>query len=188
MTTWATEHLVTESNIELLLIKTGPFRIVQVMSKTAVIEVLKKMAYIILCQCTGLHQSQRRRRRQPKENRMQTHDNHAEREESQAGDTELKEEDVGNSLPENAEDRTVRHVWKEDNVKYVVRCYCYSPADDTVELPAHIPKHFMTHYWCPARKQHARRQKQRKRSRGRQGTDATYCTCEPVNDDIPTIC
>lgn len=35
------------------------------------------------------------------------------------------------------------HVGNEDNVKFFVCWYDYAPADDTVELLAHIPEYFI---------------------------------------------
>lgn len=50
-------------------------------------------------------------------------------------------------LHEYAVDLIVRHVDEGDNVRCVVRCYIYTPADDAGEPPDHIPKYLITHYW-----------------------------------------
>lgn len=45
---------------------------------------------------------------------------------------------------EYAFDHTVRHIAKGASVKYVIRCYSYTSAHDTVERPNNISEHFTT--------------------------------------------
>lgn len=71
--------------------------------------------------------------------------------------------------PENAVDHKLRHTGRRDNIKYVVRCYTYKSADDTVESPAHIPEHCTTRYSRGVRKQDVRPQRQRKEMGGEKG-------------------
>lgn len=73
-----------------------------------------------------------------KDNRTQSDENHAERKESHAGDTQF-EENVSLMCLKYTVDRIVCHVGKGNNVKYVLRWYGNQPADDQVELPVHIP-------------------------------------------------
>lgn len=43
--------------------------------------------------------------------------------------------------------RIVRHISEGDNVRFVVRWYGYTSADDTVKPPEHIFEHLITRYW-----------------------------------------
>lgn len=46
-----------------------------------------------------------------------------------------------------AVDYIVHLVGEGDNIRYVLRWYCFSSAEGTVEPPEHIPEHIFTRYW-----------------------------------------
>lgn len=46
-----------------------------------------------------------------------------------------------------AVDKIIRHTDKGSSIKYFVRWYGYSKADDTAEPLYHIPQHFIDAYW-----------------------------------------
>lgn len=81
-----------------------------------------------------------------KDSRMQGDQTDAEREESHSEDTRLEDENVANVPQEYLVDRIVRHVGKDDKVKYVVHWYGYMPVDDTVELLVHIAEQFFIRF------------------------------------------
>lgn len=53
----------------------------------------------------------------------------------------------------------MRHVGRDEDVQYVVQWNGYTPGDKTLELPEHIPDHFITGYWCQIKKCEAVRQR-----------------------------
>lgn len=60
------------------------------------------------------------------------------------------------------------HLGKSESVKYIVSWNCYTPADDTVELSAQTPEHFITRCKSRERKHYAMRLGYRTRNRRRQ--------------------
>lgn len=56
----------------------------------------------------------------------------------------MEEENVTSLWREYAVDGIVRVIGKGNKVKYVVRWYGYTSADDTVEPPVHIPEQLFT--------------------------------------------
>lgn len=56
----------------------------------------------------------------------------------------MENEEEANASQEYSMDHIVCHVRRAYNVKYVLRCFAYTPLEDTLELPAHIPEHFIT--------------------------------------------
>lgn len=77
-------------------------------------------------------------------------------EEKHAGDMRLEEENVASVLRKFALYRLARHGKKADNVKYIIRWYGYTLADDIVKLRAHIPEHFVTQHWRQSQKKETR--------------------------------
>lgn len=58
----------------------------------------------------------------------------------------MEEENVANASQEYSVDCTVCHVGKSGNVIHVLRLYGYTPTEDTVVPPSHIPEHFVTRH------------------------------------------
>lgn len=87
-----------------------------------------------------------------KENRTRGDKTDIERAEANAGDTRLEEENEDTFPREYVIHREVHHLGEANSVSYFVHFHCYTPAPDTVERPTHIPKHFITQYFCPMQK------------------------------------
>lgn len=73
----------------------------------------------------------------------------------------MEEENVASAPQQYAVNGIVFDVGKGNNIKYIVRWYGYSPDDNKVEPPAHIPERYITRFLRWVRKQDARRQRQR---------------------------
>lgn len=98
----------------------------------------------------------------------------------------MKRKYIANVQREYDVHRVVHHVGRGDNVKYVVRLYGSTSADNLVEQQAQIPELLITHYWRQLWKHNAMTQRQREANRGQKLTHTTFGTDEQVNDDIST--
>lgn len=68
-----------------------------------------------------------------------------------AGRGQPRADEVTKTLREYAVDCVVCH-GEGDKVRYIVRWYGHSIADDTVEPLEHIPEYFIIRYWCCVQK------------------------------------
>lgn len=149
VTTFSAEFLATEWYRKLLSTKTGMFVVIEVTLTTVVIDEDG------ICNTVSLNRptvAPTTKETPTQDEKMQTEEKEAEREEKHTGDTRTEEENIANALREYSVDRKVSHVGRGNNVKYVVGWYGYTAADDTVQPTAHIPEHFITRYWCRGRK------------------------------------
>lgn len=138
---------MTESYRKLLLAKTVPFCRVEVTPATVTIDEDCTCNNISVDRTTVAPMA---RETPMEDNRTETDEKDAERQETHVGEKLLEKDNVANALCEYCVDRIVPHVGKGNNVKYVVHRYSYSPADDTVELPVYTPGQFINDIgaWC----------------------------------------
>lgn len=145
MPTSAAELLVTESYRELMPLKTGPLNVIEVSPTTMTVGEdsirntvlidrantgsigLTRAATNRLYARQAVQQTKRQSRRRW---RMDYHKRKCWRA------VQIRSQSI------------VRHVAKGNSVRFVEHLYGYTPADDTVEPPEHIPELFITRYWC----------------------------------------
>lgn len=109
MTTSAEERLVTASYSKLLFLKTGPFRLIEVMPTTVTID---KDGTRNTVPVDWAPVAPAANKTPTEDQRMQSDKTEAKREETYAGDMRLEEKSVANALLEYAVDRTVHSIRK----------------------------------------------------------------------------
>lgn len=155
MTTSAAKLVETKSYNRLRSFKTGLFMVIGVSSTIVLID-KDGIGNTLFVDWTAVAPVAKKTPNE--DNRTQGNETDNDREEAYTRDTKLEEENSINELRKYAVDRIFGHIGCGNNVKYFLRSYRVTPADDKVERSAHIPEHFITRYWHQMRKKDTKQQ------------------------------
>lgn len=140
----AAERLATKLYNKLMPTKRGPFKIIEVSPSRITIEEEGFRNTVSVDQVTLVPLAEYAEQ-QLVYTSKQSIDERDDKADETGGHTTA--EDLADALHEYAVHCVMSHKGESDNVRYVVRLYGYTFAEDRVEPLEHIPEHFITCYW-----------------------------------------